>query len=788
MKILVGMHEDENLLQNYIDSFVSSGHKVTLLTTPDKSEKDQEERYCTIVYFESGSMKKVEKLIFDHDLFFFFNGSSLLPNNADYHILKKAKKSIISILTDSNEEKMSSSQNEYLINNGNLKLLKKTRMLEKYSDLIFSRPSYSKLALRPYYYSPDYIDKDFTEKIIELLEKPQNSDCYPDLFTTKYKLESKFQIPSFIKVLSTEIIQSYGLFGNSTFDKLLSDGLISWENAYVNKDQKIDSTGVKTQIKIKDDDCLELYFSVISLVPLSCYKRHKDSTGRFWELLDDGTNNIKDGNIGIALEYFQEANKKDPKSVLPLWAIANIMFGNGHYDKALDIYEQIVKKDPKSGIAYYYIGVIYSISNRLEQALEFISKAIDLLPRTDKEEIVWGPVPILNNKYWSEAMNEYGYRSKTIMHDYYANINKRTDYDLYYDDLCPMWLNLDYRKIGPYFNFLYQILNARAVVISFYGGSLRETNLENYEASLLKKGGIKIVISTFGGDYYRYSQIKDLSMRHALLLSYPEMAKKEVEISQKINYWIKNVDIVTGGFILADGLARWDCLPFSRIAVDTIKWSSKLEYSMNDGRNGAVKIIHSPNRKGVKGSEFLEAAVKQLQDEGLKVELILLQGVQNDKVCEFMKKADILAEQFIMIGYGLSGVEGLASGLVVLSNLDNEVYTRIFRRYGYLDECPIVSTTPENIADNLRILVTNPQLRKELGQASRKYAEKYHSYKTAKYFWGSIFRKILDGVDVDLMHLFHPLKSDYNRSMPIVSHPLFENKIPESYSPITIKE
>ncbi|NMC60946.1 MAG: glycosyltransferase family 4 protein [Candidatus Methanofastidiosa archaeon] len=146
-----------------------------------------------------------------------------------------------------------------------------------------------------------------------------------------------------------------------------------------------------------------------------------------------------------------------------------------------------------------------------------------------------------------------------------------------------------------------------------------------------------------------------------------------------------------------------------------------------------------------------------------------------------MKEVDILAEQFIATGYALNAIEGMASGLPVLSNLDNEFYTRLFRRYCYLNECPILSTTPETLKDNLRVLIKNPQLRKELGEAGRKYVEKYHSYEAAQYIFGSIYKKILDNEDIDLMNLFHPLKSEYNKRKPYVNHPLTENKLPKEY-------
>jgi glycosyltransferase involved in cell wall biosynthesis len=144
-----------------------------------------------------------------------------------------------------------------------------------------------------------------------------------------------------------------------------------------------------------------------------------------------------------------------------------------------------------------------------------------------------------------------------------------------------------------------------------------------------------------------------------------------------------------------------------------------------------------------------------------------------------MSEVDILAEQFIVTCFGLSAIEGMASGLPVMANLENEAYTRVFRRYAFLNECPVLSSSPENLKGNLRLLVTRPELRRELGQAGRKYVEKYHSYETAQYLFGSIYDRILHGKEVDLINLFHPLTSAYCRAKPMIQHPLIENRIPQ---------
>jgi hypothetical protein len=234
---------------------------------------------------------------------------------------------------------------------------------------------------------------------------------------------------------------------------------------------------------------------------------------------------------------------------------------------------------------------------------------------------------------------------------------------------------------------------------------------------------------------------------------------------------------------LPDGLGRTDALPYNPLTIDTRNWKPKKVYSANDGINGNVKIIHTPNHRGCKGTEFLIQAINELKSEGVMVDLILLEGVPNDEVKRIMQeKADILADQFISVAYALSGIEGMAVGLPVLANLEDSEYTTAFRRYSYLDECPILSSTPESLKKILRVLIRNPKLREELGKAGRQYVEKYHSEETAQYLFGAVYEKIWHGKDVDLINLFHPLKSDYNRSKPLVKHPLVENRLPQEYT------
>jgi glycosyltransferase involved in cell wall biosynthesis len=57
-------------------------------------------------------------------------------------------------------------------------------------------------------------------------------------------------------------------------------------------------------------------------------------------------------------------------------------------------------------------------------------------------------------------------------------------------------------------------------------------------------------------------------------------------------------------------------------------------------------------------------------------------------------------------------------------------------------ECPIVNTNPETIADNLRRLASDPELRAELSRRGPRYAEKYHSLRAVGAKLDAIYREL----------------------------------------------
>jgi glycosyltransferase involved in cell wall biosynthesis len=392
--------------------------------------------------------------------------------------------------------------------------------------------------------------------------------------------------------------------------------------------------------------------------------------------------------------------------------------------------------------------------------------------------LYWGPQPIISNKYWSDAMRAAGEDSTAVAsHDLPAF--KATRFDLYHEQIVassrlPAFI---VRRATAYVAFLHLLRNFDIAHLPFTGGPLGGTPLERMEPGLLRSAGISTVLIPFGGDFWRYSWILESEMRHAMLLNYPEAGRREDEIEAHVRRWMREADIVVGGFMV-DGASRWDVLPTSYVTVPDAHISSRESWGSGDGEASPVVIVHAPNHRGVKGSEFIIAAVESLQRQGRRIEFELLEGRPNEEVLEAMRRADICIDHCVGSGYGLFAIEAMASGAAVMAKLEDEQRIGVHRHFGWLDQCPLVSANIDQLTETIDHLVRNPALREQLGRMGIEYARRFHSERAAQYLFGSIHRK-LEGEEVDLMRLFHPLTSEYMRQFEPLRPPLRRNRPPE---------
>jgi glycosyltransferase involved in cell wall biosynthesis len=373
--------------------------------------------------------------------------------------------------------------------------------------------------------------------------------------------------------------------------------------------------------------------------------------------------------------------------------------------------------------------------------------------RGDRPRLVYGPIPIVSIKYMSEAMRQAGYETLTLVHEIYA-IHGPADFDRVVDSFSgppggrSILARLRGRTMTDYAAFAWLLRHYDVFHFFFDGGFLRRTPLRLLEVQLLHLAGKKVIAMPYGSDVAIPSQIQSVEWRDGLLVEYPDLGRNEARRQRWIDYFCARADYVVACLVHFETLPRWDLLPIHYYPIDTDAWAPRETSSGHDGRSGSVVVLHAPNHRALKGTDALLKACEELQDEGCQVSLRLLERVPNDQVHREMERADIVADQFIL-GYALTAMEGMSLEKPVLSNLSDDRYYARFRNQTRLGDCPIVSTTPSDLKETLRRLVTQPALRAEIGTAGRRYVIREHSYAAMAHLWDAIYRRVWYGEDID---------------------------------------
>lgn len=146
-------------------------------------------------------------------------------------------------------------------------------------------------------------------------------------------------------------------------------------------------------------------------------------------------------------------------------------------------------------------------------------------------------------------------------------------------------------------------------------------------------------------------------------------------------------------------------------------------WSLRQDRTGPVRIAHAPTDRAIKSTERLVVAVRDLQAEGLPVELDLIER-QPWKSCLARKAlADVYFDQ-VQLGYGNNAIEAWGMGIPVIAGAAPETLEEMRRRFGSL---PFYAATEETITDAIRDLVESAELRMAYAHRGLEHAKAWHA-------------------------------------------------------------
>ena len=153
---------------------------------------------------------------------------------------------------------------------------------------------------------------------------------------------------------------------------------------------------------------------------------------------------------------------------------------------------------------------------------------------------------------------------------------------------------------------------------------------------------------------------------------------------------------------------------------------------------------HNGN-KTIKSTHLYFEVVNKLKKDGYDVELIFFKDVPNKTIRYYQAQADVIVDMLSLGAFGANIREGLMLGKPCICYLRPEWMDQLRAEIpGYADEMPVISATPQTIEAVLIDLIKNPEKRKQIGIASRKFAEKWHSSDLAAKKFDEIYTNLID--------------------------------------------
>lgn len=376
--------------------------------------------------------------------------------------------------------------------------------------------------------------------------------------------------------------------------------------------------------------------------------------------------------------------------------------------------------------------VVQVLASALAGAVWRIARrAFSLPPR------IWhGPMPLHAIAYMVASDRAGGYPSRscvvTSQQVKRYDLVTRSEFDRVVDAEDVLWHD-------RFWVALADLLLRGDVWVTYFDGlffHVRARRRNEWAFRLIRAVGIRLIVTAHGSDIV---QLTHRTTRYdwvgRMQRDYPNWSfVDQTAVSrERVEMFCRFADLVLpGDAVMARLLPRTDVL-FKPFGIDC---EALRPPAAEAPVAKVVTIIHAPNHRQVKGTDYLVTAVEQLQSRGFDCQLILIEGVARSEALQRYAAADIIADQFCMGGWAQFALEGMALGKPVLCYLDQE------HLGDPLYNLPVVNAVPERIAEVLAPLIACSELRSRLGERSRAETEKYQSVPALGEVWDQLYRYV----------------------------------------------
>ena len=349
-----------------------------------------------------------------------------------------------------------------------------------------------------------------------------------------------------------------------------------------------------------------------------------------------------------------------------------------------------------------------------------------IISRFVKKEIIGvGPLPSINSHGHKKSLEAYNYKVETFVDSLWFYTNK-------FDVIPPRFMtdNDFFKLFISYYLFFRSIYKYKILYFYFNGCFFRRNSLLMYlEPFIYKIAKIKTVILAYGMDVQDQRITKSILYKDAYISDYPDFRFYNNEVSKKINLWQKYGDFILAGCDWVKYLFYWDDVIVSHFTVDFEKLEKEKKKSVPKkfDKENPLKIVHAPNHRNLKGTDFFLSEVKKLKSEGYFIELEIIEGISNSEVIKKITNSDIVLDQLVIGWYAVFSIEGMALSKCVMCYLEDELLD-FYKIKGLIKDIPIVNINFKNFSKKVIELYNNPSKLQEIGKKLRNYGKANHSY------------------------------------------------------------
>jgi hypothetical protein len=347
-------------------------------------------------------------------------------------------------------------------------------------------------------------------------------------------------------------------------------------------------------------------------------------------------------------------------------------------------------------------------------------------------KVFWGTEALLNNHYWASATKSIFSQSIFVIR-YPSRILSREKADIAlfsekvpHNHFSKTFFLLRENYIFAKF-FIHVLRNASLICCSCEGFLFQHYKISGFnyrtEYFFLKLARISVAVFPYGSDSFIYSKVQNRNWLYGLMTDYPDAARNQEFLEERLKFFVRKSDLFLPGIAMFDGMGRSDWVTPSTLCIDTSEWSP-----VGKEQKKTFTISHAPNHRIVKGTKYVLDAIQQLQDSGHPVRLKLLENLGNQEVRSILAfESDLHVDQLFADGYGLNALESMSLGIPTISNFQGPTRD-FFDRWAFTKECPIVISSENELAQIILRLMNDPRELIRIGELSREYVLKHHSY------------------------------------------------------------